>query len=317
MTSKTDLILEPAAQELADALVGPPFLWELDYATARKLVDDLQAAPVEKLPIDEEWVTLPADVGETRVRIIKPKGAKGTLPVIIYLHGGLWVLGNARTHDRLVRELAVGANSAVVFVEYAKSPEVRYPVAIEQSYATARWVVDEGAGRGLDGTRIAVAGDSVGGGMATVLTLLAKQRGDVAFVQAQMYYPVTDAKMDTYSYEKFVNGPLTTRKAIEWGWDAYIEDAAQRLEVTASPNQASTEQLHGLPPHLVVVVEADVLRDEGEAYAAKLRLAGVPVTAVRYNGIIHDFMNNNALSQTNAARAAIAQAIAFFRQAFE
>jgi acetyl esterase len=174
---------------------------------------DLWDALVFNVPIDEEWVTVPAEVGSGRLRLIKPPGAEGILPVILYLHGGGWVLGNAGTHDRLVRELAVGSNAALAFVEYPNSPEARYPVAIEQAYATAQWVVREGAGRGLDGTRIAVAGDSVGGNMAAVLTLLAKDRGDVHFAHAQMYYPVTDAAMDTESYEQYADGPYLTRKA--------------------------------------------------------------------------------------------------------
>ena len=245
------------------------------------------------------------------------QGARETLPVILFLHGGGWVLGNAGTHDRLVREVAVGAHAAVAFLEYPLSPEARYPAAIEQAYATASWIAREGAIKGLDDGRIAVAGDSVGGNMATVLTLMAKERGDVEFLQAQLYYPVTDAAMDTASYEEFADGPYNTRKTMEWFWDAYIADPAQRLEITASPNQASIAQLQGLPPHFVLVDEPDVLRDEGEAYAAKLRQAGVPVTTVRYEGIVHDFMNVNALSQTSSARAAIAQAVSLFRQAFE
>ena len=160
---RAGLILEPAAQQLADATSGPPFLYELDYAAARKLLEDIQAGPVEKLPIDEEWVTVPSAVGDARVRIIKPAGAEEILPVILYMHGGGWVLGNARTHDRLVRELAVGSGAALAFVEYPNSPEARYPVAIEQGYAAAQWLTRRGAGRGLDPTRMAVAGDSVGG----------------------------------------------------------------------------------------------------------------------------------------------------------
>jgi acetyl esterase len=317
MPSKIELILEPAAQQLADATSTPPFLYELDYPTARKLLEDLQAGPVEKLPVDEEWIRVPASVGDARVRIIKPRGAEGLLPVILYMHGGGWVLGNALTHDRLVRELAVGSSAALAFVEYPNSPEARYPVAIEQAYATAQWLVREGAESGLDGTRIAVAGDSAGGNMATVLTLMAKDRGDVRFVHAQMYYPVTDAAMDTESYKQFADGPYITRKTMEWFWDAYIPDPAERFEITASPNQATIDRLRGLPPTLILVDEPDVLRDEGEAYAAKLRLAGVAVTTVRYDGICHDFMNLNALSQTSATRAAIAQAIDFFRRAFD
>jgi acetyl esterase len=317
MTVQTKVVLEPAAQQVADAFSSPPFLYELDYPAARKVLDDAQASPIEKLPVDEEWITVPSPFGNARVRIIKPQGSKSNLPAIVYMHGGGWVLGNAATHDRLVRELAVGANAALAFVEYPNSPEARYPVAIEQGYATAQWLAREGAGRGLDGTRIAAAGDSVGGNMATVLTLMAKDRGDVRFVQAQMYYPVTDAAMHTESYEQFADGPFITRKAMEWFWDAYIADPAQRCEITASPNQATIEQLRGLPPTLLLVDEADVLRDEGEAYAAKLRLASVPVTTVRYDGICHDFMNLNPLSQTRATRAAIAQAVAFFREAFD
>jgi acetyl esterase len=246
---------------------------------------------------------------------VKPQGAAGKLPVILYVHGGGWVLGNAGTHDRLVRELAVGANAAVAFLEYPNSPEARYPVAIEQGYATAQWIINEGASKGLDGSRLAVAGDSVGGNMTAALTLMAKERGDVRFVQAQMYYPVTDAAMDTPSHQEFADGPFLTRAGMTWFWDAYIADPEERNVITASPNQATIEQLQGLPPTLLLVDEADILRDEGEAYAAKLRLAGVPITTLRYDGIHHDFMMLNPLSQTNATRAAIAQAIRFFRQA--
>jgi acetyl esterase/lipase len=315
MTVQTKIVLEPAAQQVADAFSRPPFLYELDYAAARKILDDAQAAPVDKLPIDEEWVAVPSPVGDARVRIIKPQGAKGILPAIVYMHGGGWVLGNAATHDRLVRELAIGSNAALAFVDYPNSPEARYPVAIEQGYATAQWITREGASKGLDPSRIAVAGESVGGDMTAALTLMAKDRGDVRFVHAGMYYPVTDAAMDTPSYDEFADGPYLTRKSMEWFWDAYTTDADERSEITASPNQATIEQLRGLPATLLLVDEADVLRDEGEAYAAKLRLAGVPVTTVRYDGTIHDFMLLNALSQTKATRAAIAQATAFLRAA--
>jgi acetyl esterase len=317
MFVKSQVVLEHAAQELADATSKPPFLYELGYAAARGLLDDLQAAPVKKLPIDEEWITVPAAVGDARVRIIKPQGAKGPLPVIVYMHGGGWILGNAATHDRLVRELAVGADAALAFVEYPNSPEARYPVAIEQGYATAQWIVREGASKDLDAGRMAVAGESVGGDMTAALTLMAKERGDVRFVHAGMYYPVTDAAMDTDSYREFADGPYLTRKAMEWFWNAYTIDSNQRAEVTASPNQATIEQLRGLPPTLLLVDEADPLRDEGEAYGGKLRLAGVPVTTVRYDGTCHDFMLLNSLSETRAARAAIAQAISFLRNGFE
>jgi acetyl esterase len=302
-------ILEPAAQEIADATSQPPFLYELGPDGARKVLDDIQAAPIAKPGVDEKWITVPAEVGDVRVRVVRPRGAAGTLPVVLYMHGGGWVLGNAGTHDRLVREIAVGVNAAVVFVEYDRSPEARYPVAIEQGYATAQWITRNGAEEGLDPARLAVAGDSVGGNMAAALAILAKRRGDVRFVQQSLYYPVTDAAQDTGSYREFADGPFLLAKSMAWFWDAYTTDPAQRAESTASPLRARLEELAGLPPAFVIVDENDVLRDEGEAYARRLTEAGVPTTSVRYNGIIHDFMMLNPVRGTRAATAAIAQAI--------
>jgi acetyl esterase/lipase len=195
----------------------------------------------------QKWITVPAAVGDARVRIVRPQGASGTLPVVVHMHGGGWILGNAATHDRLVRELAVGAGAALLFVEYPNSPEARYPVAIEQGYATAQWVMREGAQHGLDPTRMKVAGESVGGNMAAALSLMAKERGDVSFVQTSMYYPVTDAATDTASYDEFAEGYYLTRKSMERFWDAYPPDAARRSEITASPNQATVEQPTGCP----------------------------------------------------------------------
>jgi acetyl esterase len=309
------VVLEPASQAFVEATANPPFIYELTVPEARKVLDDVQAAPVDKLAVEDRWITVPADVGDVKVRIVRPEGAVGTLPVILYMHGGGWVLGNAGTHDRLVRELANGVNAALVFVEYDRSPEARYPVAIEQGYATARWIVREGARHQLDPERIAVAGDSVGGGMTAALALLAHERGDVRFVHQSMYYPVTDAGQDTGSYEQFAEGYFLTAKAMAWYWDCYCPDVEKRSEAFASPLRAEREMLAGLPPALVIVDEADVLRDEGEAYAARLREAGVAVTTTRYDGITHDFMMLNPLSQTHATRAAVAQAIAALRHA--
>jgi acetyl esterase len=314
-TSTRPVVLEAASQEFVDATSTPPFIYELTPAEARKVLDDVQAAPIEKLRVDESWITVPAEVGDVRVRIVRPPDATGTLPAILYMHGGGWVLGNAHTHDRLVRELAVGTGAAVVFVEYDRSPEAHYPVAIEQGYATAQWIVREGAANQLDPDRIAVAGDSVGGGMTAALALMANERGDVRFVQQSMYYPVTDAAMDTGSYEQFAEGYFLAAKGMAWFWDAYLPDIDRRSEPYASPLRASDEQLAGLPPAFVIVDEADVLRDEGEAYAARLRAAGVEVTTVRYDGITHDFMMLNPLSATHATRAAVAQAISVLREA--
>jgi acetyl esterase/lipase len=242
------IVLEPAAQGVADASAKPPFLYEIGPERARAVLDEIQAAPIAKLDVAERWVTVPADGGDVRVRIVTPPGAKGPLPTILYMHGGGWVLGNAGTHDRLVRELAVGARAALVFVEYTRSPEAHHPVAIEQGWATARWIVANGAAEGLDARRLAVAGDSVGGNMAAVLAILAKQRGGVTFVHQSLYYPVTDAGQDTQSYADFANGPFLTAKAMAWFWDCYLPDRTRRADVTASPLRATPEQLAGLPP---------------------------------------------------------------------
>ncbi|MFF9167877.1 MULTISPECIES: alpha/beta hydrolase [unclassified Streptomyces] len=303
-------VLEPAAAAFAEATANPPYLFDLTPAEGRKAVDEVQSGEIAKPAVDEEWVTVQGGpTGSVRARIVRPAGATGTLPVILYIHGAGWVFGNAHTHDRLVRELAVGAEAAVVFPEYDLSPEARYPVAIEQNYAVARWIVDEGAGQGLDGTRLAVAGDSVGGNMTAALTLMAKQRGGLPLRQQVLFYPVTDANFDTPSYHQFATGYFLRRDGMQWFWDQYTTDEAERAQITASPLRATTEQLAGLPPALVITGEADVLRDEGEAYANKLRAAGVPVTAVRFQGIIHDFVMLNALRETHAAEAAITMAV--------
>ncbi|MER7840701.1 alpha/beta hydrolase [Streptomyces sp. NPDC096040] len=303
-------VLEPAAQAFVEATANPPYLFDLAPAEGRKAVDEVQSGETAKPAVDEEWITVSGGpTGTVRARIVKPAGATGTLPVIIYIHGAGWVFGNAHTHDRLVRELAVGANAAVVFPEYDLSPEVRYPVAIEQNWTVAKWVVEQGATKDLDGTRIAVAGDSVGGNMTAALTLMAKERGGLPLLQQVLFYPVTDANFDTPSYHQFAEGYFLRRDGMFWFWDQYTTDEAERAQITASPLRATLEQLKDLPPALVITGEADVLRDEGEAYANKLREAGVPVTAVRFQGIIHDFVMLNALRETHAAEAAISMAV--------
>ncbi|RKQ86796.1 acetyl esterase/lipase [Solirubrobacter pauli] len=309
--TSTPVVLEPAAQAFAEATANPPYLYELAPAEGRKVVDDTQAGPIDKPAVDDEWIT----ASGVKTRIVRPAGATGVLPVILYIHGAGWVFGNAHTHDRLVRELAVGTGAAVVFPEYDLSPEARYPVAIEQEYAVARWIVSDGATKGLDAARLVIAGDSVGGNMAAALTLMAKQRGDVDFKAQALFYPVTDASFDTDSYHQFAEGYWLRRDAMLWFWDQYTTDPDERAEITASPLRATAEDLAGLPKALVINGEADVLRDEGEAYARNLRAAGVDVTATRYGGAIHDFMMVNALRETNAAGAAIAQAVAFLKEA--
>jgi acetyl esterase/lipase len=309
------IVLEPAAQAFAEATAMPPYLFDLGPQKGREAVDQAQAGEIGKPAADVQELSLQTPECEFPVRIVRPEGASGALPVILYVHGAGWVFGDFHTHERLVRELAAGTGAAVVFPDYSRSPEARYPIAVEQSYATARWVAEHGAANGLDARRLAVAGDSVGGNMATALTLLAKDRGGPAFAAQVLFYPVTDAGFDTGSYRQFAEGYFLRRDAMQWFWDQYTTDEVQRNEITASPLRASPEQLAGLPPALVITAEADVLRDEGEAYASKLRAAGVPVTAVRYQGIIHDFVMLNALRETYAAHSAIKLAIGFLSEA--
>jgi acetyl esterase len=226
------------------------------------------------------------------------------------------VLGDKESHDRLVRELVNATQTTIVFVDYDRSPEARYPIAIEQAYSATAWVAEHGASLGVDTSRLAVVGDSVGGNMAAVVTMLARERQGPKIDFQLLFYPVTDADLDNGSYRQFGDGNYwLSRAGMTWFWDSYVA-ADQRRQPTISPLQASLEQLRGLPPALIITAENDVLSDEGEAYVHKLISAGVVVTATRYLGTIHDFIMLNALSSTPAARAAIAQAGAALRNAF-
>jgi acetyl esterase len=241
---------------------------------------------------------------------------KEALPVVMFFHGGGWMLGGVGTHDRLVRELSGGARATVVFVDYELAPGARYPIANEQAYAATRYVAEHADELGVDAGRLAVLGDSAGGNMATVMALMAKERGGPAITAQVLFYPVTAADFDNASYRQYAEGPWLTRTAMKWFWDAYLPDVAARRQPTASPLEASLGQLSGLPPALIITDENDVLRDEGEAYAHKLAQAGVSVSAVRYLGTMHDFVMLNAITDAPAPRSAIALAIDTLRRAF-
>jgi acetyl esterase len=308
--------LELHTQQFIDSLAGAPPIYTLSPADARSVLARAQSIPVGKPSAQIEDMALPVGpTGSVPIRIVRPKGSAGVLPVVMYLHGGGWILGDPNTHDRLVREIAVGVEAAVVFVDYSRAPEARYPVAIEQAYAATRYVADNGASLRIDPLRLAVAGDSVGGNMAAAVTLMAKQRRDPKIAFQVLFYPVTDSAFDTPSYNQFAEGPWLTKRAMQWFWDAYLPDPAARKQPTATPLNTPPDQLAGLPEALVITDENDVLRDEGEAYARKLADAGVRVTSVRYNGTIHDFVMLNALADTPATRGAIAQAVNALRAA--
>ena len=309
--------LEPEAQAFAEAAAKPPLLFTLGPERGRIALDEAQSGPVSKLPVDIEDLTIAGGPSAlVALRILRPQNAQTPLPVIVYIHGAGWVFGSTQTHDRLMRELAVGAQAAVVFPAYRLCPEVRYPTALEECYMVAQWVAERGQEHGLDAARLAVAGDSVGGNMATVITLLSRERGGPDIRLQLLFCPVTDAAFDTVSYHQFAEGYHLRRDAMMWFWDQYTRNPSERNEITASPLRAGVAQLKRLPPALIVTAEADVLRDEGEAYANKLREAGVRVTAARFQGTIHDFVMLNALAHSAAARGAIALATAWLREGF-
>ncbi|MDT0267290.1 alpha/beta hydrolase [Streptomyces sp. DSM 44915] len=308
--------LEPAARELAKATDPHPRIYEVPPEKGREILLDLQnGKDVPRPEVDEEWVTVDAgEWGQVRTRIIKPKGATGPLPVVFYIHGAGWVFGDDKTHDRLFRELAVGAGAAGVFPVYDRAPEAKYPTQVEQNYAVGRWLAEHGAEHGLDTSRVAVTGESVGGCMATVFALMNQERGGLDLKAQVLLYPVTNADFDTPSYQQFAEGYYLTRDGMIWFWDQYSEPS-QRTEVHASPLQADSKQLRAMPKTLIITDEADVLRDEGEMYANKLRDAGVDVTAVRVAGMVHDFLLLDSVRDTKAANVARHLAIDALRDA--
>lgn len=307
--------LEPRTQEFIDSLTGPP-LSKLDPSAAHQVLTDLQSQPVERQDArieDTVWPVGPA--GETRIRIVRPADARpgDTLPLIMYFHGGGWVLGDKVTHDRLVREIANGVGAAVVFVDYVNAPEAKYPTQQEQAYASMVYAVEHAGELDVDPSRLAIVGDSVGGHMAAVVTLMAKQRGGPRARHQVLFYPLVDYLSDNDSYRQYANGPWLTRDSMKWMFELEGLDGTEADPVTW-PGRASVDALRGLPD-ATIIVDDDILRDEGEAYARKLSEAGVRVTSVRYNQTVHDFVMLNPLADTPAVRAAVAQAIGALREA--
>jgi acetyl esterase len=310
--------LDPYAERFLAALAAagtPPQHRTPQEVRAGALARQFAAHAVLKPVWIEEQVLPVGPGGQVLVRVVRPQDSSGTLPAVMYFHGGGWVLGDRVSYDRKIRDLAHACGVAVVFVEYTRSPEARYPVALEEVYAATAWIAGHGPELDLDGARLAVVGDSSGGTLATATALLAKRRGGPRLLQQVLFYPCVDAGFDTSSYERFADGFFLTRAQMRWFWDQYAPDRSVRTESTAAPLRAPVEELAGLPPALVITGEADVLRDEGEAYARKLMEAGVPVVATRYLGAIHSFTVEDPLAASPLTQAAIDQAGHVLRRA--
>lgn len=308
--------LEPATQQFLDDLAARcADIGELSIEAARATLVALQARPTGKPITVAESITAPVGPrGCVHLHLVRPSDLHEPLPVVMLFHGGGWALGDATTHDRLARELAVGARATVALVEFSRTPESRFPVAIEEAYAATKYLAENSTSFAVDGSRIAIVGDGSGGNIAAAITLLCQQRRGPKISFQVLFYPVTGADFDTPSYRHFANGPWLTKQAMEHFWAAYIPNKSDREVITATPINATVDQLRGLPDALIITAESDILRDEGEAYARKLCEANVRVTCSRYLGTIHDFVMLNAIADTPAARGAIAQATNALRE---
>lgn len=285
---------------------GKPIEQLSPQAARQVLIDAQKGGALPAADVSEKTITVNGQ--KITLNIVKPHNATGILPVFMFFHGGGWILGDFPTHERLVRDLVNASEAAAVFVNYTPSPEAHFPIAINQAYAATRWVAENGSEIGVDGKRLALVGNSVGGNMVAAVALQAKQHKTPAIRYDVMLWPVTDANFHTDSYNQYENGYFLTRNMMKWFWDAYTPNESDRNNILASPLRATTEQLQGLPPTLIQTAELDVLRDEGEAFGRKLDAAGVDVTVTRYNGLIHDYGLLNALSDVPAVRTAISQA---------
>ncbi|MEV0736534.1 alpha/beta hydrolase [Streptomyces sp. NPDC050549] len=307
--------LDPLVQRLVEASSAPPFLHELSPAAGRQALTESQVHRVEDFAVNASFHVAPVGPsGLLGFWIFRPPGVRGLLPVLLYLHGGRWMLGDAQTHARLISDFVLGAGVAAVVPEYSRAPEARYPVAVEECYALMVWAVRNAAELELDTDRLAVAGDCAGATLAIALTLLAKSRGGPRISAQLLYYPITDADCASASQRQFAEGYLLTREALRGYWRQYSADPRDLAEPTASPSRAGPAELAGLPPALLITAEADVTRDEGEQYADRLRLAGVEVTSTRFLGTVHDFVSLAALRDSPPTRAAVRQGVAFLRE---
>ncbi|WP_156753252.1 alpha/beta hydrolase [Actinokineospora pegani] len=309
------IVLDPRVARLVAASSAPPYLQQLGPDDGRLALVESQEDNGDDR-VDVRFGVVPeGPAGLVGYAVFRPAHVPGPLPAVVYVHGGRWMLGDARTHARLVRELVLASGAVFLVPEYTRTPEARFPVAIEECYSLLTWAATGPAGLDLDGSRLAVAGDCAGATIATALTMLTKQRGGPRVRAQVLYYPLTDPRCASGSHERFADGYLLTSEQATWYWREYADRSADLAEPTAAPLLASLDQLAGLPPALVVTAEADVARDEGEQYARRLLAAGVPVTATRYLGTTHDFVSLRALRDIPATKAAVAQGAAFLAEA--
>ncbi len=297
--------VEKLLAEMAAAALPP--INELSPAEARQQMIDASAALGKPQAVESvEDHTIRGSGGEIPVRIYRPAGER--LPVVVYFHGGGWVIGSLNTHDGYCRALANAAPAIVVSVDYRLAPEHKFPAAAEDAYDATCWASENAGAIGGRSGPLAVAGDSAGGNLAAAVALMARDRRGPAIGCQALIYPITDGDFDTPSYHNFATGYFLTRDAMIWFWEQYCAAETDRRHAYLSPLRA--ENLRGLPPALVITAEYDPLRDEGEAFAAQLRAAGTDVRLTRYDGMIHGFARRlNLFDQAQTALDEVADSL--------
>jgi len=305
----TDPRIDPQIRSfLADINKDSSPFWELPQPKPQEILTRLQSqTTVDMSGVTVTEQTISQDGRRVKLYVMKPEHVSGKPGVLLFIHGGVWIVGNFENHQRLLRDLVVGSGQIGVFVEYTPLPKAQFPMQLEECYAALKWIAEHAGELGADGSRIAVAGNSVCGNMTAALALISKDRAGPKISYQALLIPATDASVDTESYKEYGTGRFLARAFMKYGWDLYAAEARTRDNPYVSPLRASIDQLKGLPPALVITAENDPLRDEGEAYARKLKEAGVNVDAVRYNGTIHDFVLLNALRHLPSTEAAIEQ----------
>jgi acetyl esterase len=311
-----DVVLDPACARLLRGLDGPPPLHRLGTHAGREALRELQDDRLEGPGVEVDLHAAPTGPdGLVGFRVVRPAGVEGPLPLVLHLHGGRWITGDADTHGHLIRGLATGARAAVVVPEFTRVPEARYPVAVEEAYATLLWVVEHAGELGLDADRVAVSGDCTGATTATVLAMLVGRRGGPRLAAQLLYYPWADPHCDSDSHREFADVPVLSTAAARWYWQQYPGSPHDLGDAGFAPARATRDDLVGMPPALVVTAEVDVVRDEAEAYGRALRDAGVEVVVTRYPGVVHDFVTLRPLREIPAARAALREGCAFLADA--